>query len=52
MKIESLSLSALGLLPGLAEADGRKRAEAAALAGCSRAGGEDREVQAWTCAQP
>ena len=35
-----------------AEADTRQQAERAALAGCSRAGGDDCEVQVWTCAQP
>ena len=35
-----------------AEADTRRQAESAALAGCSRAGGDDCEVQVWTCAQP
>ena len=34
------------------EADTRQQAERAAMAGCSRAGGDDCEAQVWTCAQP
>ena len=35
-----------------AQASTRKQAEAGALAGCSRGGGDDCEIKAWTCALP